>query len=174
MNALEVYRAGLCVQCGTCAALCPRSAISMEWDGERGYCLTLQTERCNDCGLCQQVCPGPAVDFQQLAGRFLSAEEEDWRLGRYLSCHVGHARDPQIRWDAASGGIVTELLVAGLSEQLFDGALVTRMKTKSPLEPMPILATTQEEIRSATGSKYCPVAANLRLRPPRLERAPSD
>jgi coenzyme F420 hydrogenase subunit beta len=104
------------------------------------------------------------VDFQKLAGRFLTAEEEDWRLGRHLSCHVGHARDKEIRWDAASGGIVTALLLAGLREELFNGALVTRMKAGSPLEPMPILATTEEEIRSATGSKYCPVVANLRLR----------
>jgi coenzyme F420 hydrogenase subunit beta len=29
---------------------------------------------------------------------------------------------------------------------------------------MPILATTEKEIKAATGSKYCPVAANLRLR----------
>jgi coenzyme F420 hydrogenase subunit beta len=77
---------------------------------------------------------------------------------------VGHARDEGIRWDAASGGVITALLMAGLKEGLFDGAVVTRMNPESPLEPMPIVATTEEEIRAATGSKYCPVPANLRLR----------
>jgi coenzyme F420 hydrogenase subunit beta len=38
------------------------------------------------------------------------------------------------------------------------------MRAESPLEPMPIVATTEEGIRAATGSKYCPVPANLRLR----------
>jgi coenzyme F420 hydrogenase subunit beta len=69
-----------------------------------------------------------------------------------------------MRWNAASGGIVTALLVAGLRGQVFDGALVTQMDPQSPLKPMPILATREEEIKAATGSKYCPVAANLMLR----------
>jgi coenzyme F420 hydrogenase subunit beta len=104
------------------------------------------------------------VDFGQLAEEFLDGELDDARLGRFQSCHIGHAKDEGIRWNAASGGIVTALLEAGLREQLFDGALVTQMDPESPLKPMPILATTEEEIMAATGSKYCPVAANLRLR----------
>jgi coenzyme F420 hydrogenase subunit beta len=136
----------------------------MAWDGHRGYEITIEQDLCYDCGLCEQVCPGPSVNFEQLAERFLDGDRDDPRLGRFLSCHIGHARDEGIRWNAASGGIVTALLVAGLQTQLFDGALVTQMDPESPLKPMPILATTEEEIRAATGSKYCPVAANLELR----------
>ena len=159
-----VYRAGLCVQCGTCAAMCPRSAIQMTWDSRRGYRLAVEAELCHDCGLCELVCPGPAVDFRQLTERFLDGDRDDPRLGRFLSCHVGYATDERIRWDAASGGIVTALLVEGLRKGLFDAALVTQMKPEAPLEPMPILAATEEEIRAAAGSKYCPVASNVRLR----------
>jgi coenzyme F420 hydrogenase subunit beta len=144
--------------------VCPTTAIRLAWDGRYGYDLAMIPDRCNDCGLCEQVCPGPAVDFQQLANRFLDGDKDDPRLGRFRSCHVGHARDEGIRWDAASGGIVTALLGAGLREGLFDGAVVTCMKPGSPLEPIPIVATTGAEIRAAAGSKYCPVPANLRLR----------
>ncbi len=164
MSILSVPEAGLCTQCGTCAAVCPTSAIQMAWDGRRGYDLTLDPDLCNDCGLCQQVCPGPAVDFRQLSEEFLDGQSEDPRLGRLRTCYVGHAKDEALRWDAAAGGIVTALLVAGLRERAFDGALVTQMNPESPLEPMPILARTEEEIGAAKGSKYCPVAANLRLR----------
>ncbi|MGD8518299.1 MAG: Coenzyme F420 hydrogenase/dehydrogenase, beta subunit C-terminal domain [Anaerolineae bacterium] len=104
------------------------------------------------------------MDFVQLAEQFLDADRDDPRLGRFLTCHVGHASDDGIRWDAASGGVVTALLIAGLRKGLFDGALVTQMSPESPLQPMPILATTEQEIKEATGSKYCPVAANMRLR----------
>lgn len=164
MSIQWVFESGLCVQCGTCAAVCSRSAIQMKWDSRQGYELTVEPERCNACGLCELVCPGAAVDFVQLGEKFLDGDRDDPRLGRFLTCHVGHASDEEIRWDAASGGIVTALLVAGLRKGLFDGALVTQMNPESPLEPMPILATTEGEIKAAAGSKYCPVAANVRLR----------
>jgi coenzyme F420 hydrogenase subunit beta len=144
--------------------VCPSSAIRLTWNGREGYDLVVEPQRCDNCGLCELVCPGPAVDFVGLTERFLDGDRDDPRLGRFLACHVGHARDEEIRWDAASGGIVTALLVAGLRKGLFDGAVVTRMSPASPLEPMPILATTEEEIKAAAGSKYCPVPANLRLR----------
>jgi coenzyme F420 hydrogenase subunit beta len=104
------------------------------------------------------------VDFEGLSERFLGKGTDNQRIGRYLSCHVGHAIEETVRWNAASGGIVTALLVAALGKGAIDGALVTRMNPESPLEPMSYLATTEEEIFAATGSKYCPVAANLSLR----------
>jgi coenzyme F420 hydrogenase subunit beta len=55
------------------------------------------------------------------------------------------------------------MLVAGLRKGLIDGAIVTRMDPSSPLQPLSYLATSEEEIAAAMGSKYCPVAANLSL-----------
>jgi coenzyme F420 hydrogenase subunit beta len=47
---------------------------------------------------------------------------------------------------------------------LIDGALITRMKNDNPLEPEAFIARTREEVISASGSKYCPVATNVGLR----------
>lgn len=163
-NVQGVYNAGLCTQCGTCAAICPQSAILMRWDGQSGYDLSVDEKLCDDCGLCYEVCPGHTVDFKQLSERFLGEGIDNWRIGRYLSCHVGHATQEKIRWSAASGGIVTALLVAALRKGEIDGAVVTRMNPDSPLEPLTFLAKTEEELFEARGSKYCPVAANLSLR----------
>ena len=55
-------------------------------------------------------------------------------------------------------------MIAALKKGEIDGAIVTRMNPNSPLEPLTFLATTEEEIFEARGSKYCPVAANLSLR----------
>jgi len=163
-NVEPVYEAGLCTQCGTCVAMCSYSAINMEWDGKSGYVLSVDEELCHNCGLCYEICPGHAVDFKQLSDRFLGDGTENWRIGRYLSCYVGHAIQENVRRSAASGGIVTALLIAALRKGVIDGAIVTRMNPESPLEPQTFLATTEEQIFEAKGSKYCPVAANISLR----------
>jgi coenzyme F420 hydrogenase subunit beta len=50
-----------------------------------------------------------------------------------------------------------------LERGVIDGALVTRMRKANPLEPEPFLATTRQELISASKSKYCPVATNVIL-----------
>ena len=164
VNVQVVYDTGLCTQCGTCVALCPNDAIQMQLDNNTGYVLSVDGDLCHDCGLCYEICPGHTVDFEYLSNRFLGDGIDNWRIGRYLSTHAGHTIQEKLRWEAASGGIVTALLIAALKSGEIDGALVTRMDPDSPLEPQTILATTEEQIYDARGSKYCPVAANLGLR----------
>jgi len=164
VNVQIVYDTGLCTQCGTCAALCPNDAIQMQWDNKSGYVLSVDEDLCHDCGLCYEICPGHTVDFKYLSDRFLGDGLDNWHIGRYLSIYSGYTIQEKLRWEAASGGIVTALLIAALKNDEIDGALVTRMNPDSPLEPLTILATTEEQIYEARGSKYCPVAANLSLR----------
>jgi coenzyme F420 hydrogenase subunit beta len=124
----------------------------------------LDKSRCNRCGLCYEACPGHGVDFQRLNAAVFGAIPENIALGRHLGCYVGHAADQDVRYRSASGGLVSSLLVFALEEGLIDGALVTRMRREDPLRPEPFLARTRDEILSAAGSKYCPVAANTVLR----------
>jgi coenzyme F420 hydrogenase subunit beta len=127
------------------------------------YVARLDKERCNRCGLCHEACPGHGVDFEKLGATLFGDIPEDTAVGRYLGSYVGHAMDKGVRYNGASGGIVSSLLVFALQEGLIDGALVTRMRRDDPLTPEPFIARTREEILSAAGSKYCPVAANTAL-----------
>ena len=157
-----VVKRKLCTGCGTCAGVCPRQAVTMAVKKGR-YVPQLDKSRCNRCGLCHDACPGHGVDFEGLSDALFGDIPEDTAVGRYLGCYVGHAVDRGVRYNSASGGIVSSLLIFALQEGLIDGALVTRMRRDDPLKPEPFIARTREEILSAAGSKYCPVAANTVL-----------
>ncbi len=159
---VPVVKRKLCTGCGTCVSICPRGAVEMVLKKGR-YVARLDKERCNRCGLCHETCPGHGVDFEGLSTALLGDIPEDTAAGRYLGCYVGHAMDKDVRYNGASGGIVSSLLVFALQEGLINGALVTRMRRDDPLTPEPFIARTREEILSAAGSKYCPVAANTAL-----------
>ena len=159
-----VAQNGLCTGCGTCAALCPRHAITLEINRKRGIYLPRVNETtCNACGICVRVCPCHAVDFAALNEASFGCQPRDALLGNYIACYTGHAADADIRYKSSSGGVVSALLIFALEKGLIDGALVTRMNPEKPLEPQPFIARTRAEILSASGSKYCPVPANIAL-----------
>jgi coenzyme F420 hydrogenase subunit beta len=159
-----VVKRKLCTGCGTCAGVCPHGAIEMAVHPGKGcYLPRLDKERCTRCGLCHQACPGHSVDFESLNDELFGDVPDDILLGRHLGCHIGHALDRNTRYRCSSGGLVSALLVFALEEGLIDGALVTRMRKDNPLRPEPFLARNKDEILSAAGSKYCPVAAGSTL-----------
>ena len=161
----SVVKDGLCTSCGTCMGVCPNDAIEMVIDNSKGvYFPQLYRERCNECGICLDVCPGHAVDFKQLNLKIFGKEPEDTLLGNYLNCYIGHAVEHNIRYNSASGGLATALLIFALEEGIINGALVSRANRDKPLEPQPFIARTREDLLSAARSKYCPLPANMALK----------
>jgi len=165
LNIKEVVNNGLCTGCGTCVGLCPCDAIEMAIDKKKGiYNPVINEERCNNCGICIKVCPGHEVDFPKLNEQVFGKQPEDILLGNYINCYTGYATDYDARYNSASGGLVTALLIYALEQGIIDGALVTKMNSEKPLEPQPFIARTKEEIIEAARSKYCPVPANIALK----------
>ena len=161
----QVVNDGLCTGCGTCVALCPNEAIELVINKKKGiYVPELKKEKCINCGICYKVCPGHEVDFKQLNLEIFGNEPENVLIGDYLNCYIGHSTNCNIRYNSASGGLVTQLLIFALEERIIDGALVTRMKKDKPLEPEPFIARTKEEVIEASKSKYCPVPTNIALK----------
>lgn len=159
----EALDNNLCNGCGTCAGICPNNAIVMQISNGL-YVPTLDSSKCKKCCTCIKVCPGVSVNFHSLNRFFFSRIPENIILGNFTGCYAGHSTDDEIRWNASSGGLVTGLLVYLLEEGIIDGALVTKMGLQNPIEPEVIIATTKEEIISASQSKYCPVPANTAIR----------
>lgn len=160
-NVAQVVKDGLCTGCGVCAGICPTKAIEMRL--QDGLLLPkVADNKCTRCRVCVKCCPGHSVDLMHSSGSS-SGQIQDPLLGNFLSCHIGHSTNSEIRNDSSSGGIVTQLLVYALAEGIIDGALVIGWSKDNPLEPKPLIATTVEEILSASRSKYCPVASGTAL-----------
>jgi len=160
----EIVEEGLCSGCGTCSGICPNSAIKMVIDKKGAYVPELINDKCNKCGICFNSCPGKYFDFDNSNFGIFGKKPENVLLGNFINCYLAHAANREIRYNSASGGLVTSLLIYALKKGIIDGALVTRMKKDKPLEPEPFIARTKEEIVEASKSKYCPVPANVALR----------
>ena len=124
----------------------------------------LFSDKCISCGICGKVCPGYKVDFESLNMEAFGKLPSDWSTGNCLNYHVGHSNDQNLRYNSASGGLASQILIYALEQGLIDGALVTRMSQVHPLESETFIARSREEIVAASKSKYCPVAANYALK----------
>ncbi|KKH59371.1 hypothetical protein DU74_02215 [Methanosarcina mazei] len=155
----------LCAGCGTCIAFCPKEAIKLEINNKKGiYAPRINENNCNKCGICYKVCPGYEVNFKELNNEIFGKAPDNTSIGNNLNCYIGYSKDNNIRYNSTSGGVITQLLIFALEEGIIDGALVTKMKKDSPLEPEPFIARTKQEIIDASKSKYCPVPANIALK----------
>lgn len=161
----EVVKQGLCTGCGTCIAICPKNALTVTESSESGtYLPMLNDAKCNQCGVCLRICPGAKIDYNELNLFAFNKEPKNSLIGNYSNCYVGCATDRKLRYKSASGGLVTALSTFALETGDVNGVLVTRMRCETPLRPESFIAKTREEIMSATGSKYCPVSANISLK----------
>lgn len=167
MNKLQrrVVEASLCIGCGTCESICPSDAISLVLNKKKGmYFPLVAPEKCNNCNVCFEICPGHEVKYNDLNIKYFGHLPKEPRVGNYVHSYSCYSNDDQLRFDSASGGMVSTLLLYALEKKIIDGALVTGMKTDVPWEPKPFIARTKAEILEAAGSKYCPVPVNSALK----------
>lgn len=95
----------------------------------------------------------------------IDLNDPDLYMGAHLACGMGCASDPRIRRHAASGGMVTALLISLLKNHRIDGAWVvkTAFDENGRLTYETGIATTPAQIRDASSSVYqqVPVLSHL-------------
>lgn len=171
MNVQHIHRDGLCMQCGTCEALCPRGAVRMVWDVREGYRPQVSSELCTDCGTCLRACPGPGFDFAAGAWWRERNEGAPFRdfLGPWRSLWFGWASDPRVRHAGASGGVATAILIGALETGFADAVLAVGTDPDNPLAAVGAVCHTPGEVAACRGSKYNAAAVNTKLRTVREE-----
>lgn len=109
----------LCVSCGVCKAVCPKSAVHYERD--RGmYLPVIDKELCVDCGLCFRVCPGKGMDYTGYMEETECGGPDIF--GKYSYLCNAWSRSSLIRHKSASGGIVTSIIQKLLKEGHYEAA----------------------------------------------------
>ncbi len=156
-NIESVVNHKVCCGCGACDVACPKSCISIIY-GDRFNYAWVDSVNCSNCGICLKVCPSAFLlkgDNPGYSGEGISDEDEGWII---------HAKDENVRREAASGGFTSALMLHMMEEGLCDGAVVARTSQNNPLESQSFLAMTREDVLSARGSRYAPVPACLGLK----------
>ena len=140
---IDAVKRGMCCKCGNCVAACGESALGFSEAGP----FLVEREKCTGCGNCVMVCPAiKTLDKPEIVG-----------------CYAAFSKDREVRWNASSGGFVTQLLVDLLVDDIIDAAIVCDYRDDA-LKPQAVIATTREDIVSAASSKYCPVPMNIVLK----------
>lgn len=161
-----VYENQLCHHCGVCYGVCPKDNIGYQFSHTGNPIFRVIDEaKCGVCDLCYRACPGHSVDFVSLHRLVFSSDFRFGWLGTFIDCALAHSDDRVLRRDAASGGVVSSVLVAALEAGTIDGAIVVKLADHGdPFRTETYIARTRSEILAASGSKYQTVPMGIRLR----------
>jgi coenzyme F420 hydrogenase subunit beta len=150
----KVINGGLCNRCGTCVGLSGGKIVF----GNKEERYLPQINESPDAETMQTIlkaCSGRAFDFPANRKRIFGEDTPSHiYTGAYREISIGFCTDPAIRLNAASGGIISAMLVYLLRKGEIDGAVVLGMSKEKPWLTEPFIATTEAEILESAQSKY--------------------
>ncbi len=145
----EVVEAGKCVSCGTCVAVCPFVCLDLI-EGTPSL-----VKECKVCGICAKACPRYQWKMDEMENFVFERERKpEEEFGIYRRIAIAQATDDTILKVRQDGGVATALLLFAMKNGLIDGAIVAGTDKDKPFYPVPMLATNEEELLQAAGTKY--------------------
>ncbi|MDZ7774836.1 MAG: Coenzyme F420 hydrogenase/dehydrogenase, beta subunit C-terminal domain [Bacteroidales bacterium] len=164
----KVMHSELCNRCGSCVGLSGGKIVFRDREGK------YLPERVGDIddSLAERMwaaCSGKEFNFPEYRNHFYNdAPNVHEYTGAYRNIYIGHANDNEIRRNAASGGIISAIVIYLLENKKIDGVVTLRMSHKKPWLSEPFIATSREEVLEAAQSKYTISSVNEIL--PEIER----
>lgn len=94
-----------CTGCGACYNICPKGAITMQWDEYGFYKPVIDEGKCINCGLCERICPLGNYKSQNIEQPQVYAFQNDDKETLY-KCASGGAFAKLAKYVIEQGGIV--------------------------------------------------------------------
>ena len=144
----------LCNRCGTCVGLAGGKILFSDKTGMYKPIIDTSLQE-NMASEIYPYCSGKGFDFPAFRKTLYGpdARSHDF-IGAYRQIYIGYARDEKVRKNAASGGILSAILLWLLEKGKVDGVVTLAMSDEEPWLTKPVIATTAEEILEAAQSKY--------------------
>jgi len=157
-NLKDVVDWNLCIGCGACAYACSKGHISLVDIEQEGIRPQFASADCGSCTECLEFCPGYRVDSHLTAGRIPKQSEADHEFGPSLEIWEGYASDPEIRFRASSGGILSALALYCLEKEGMAFVLHSGADRDRPWANKTHQSRTWAEILARAGSRYAPAS----------------
>ncbi len=175
----EVISSGLCTGCAGCVISCPHDVIGYKHEPGQYKPFHLEDELGpTDCGhgqkgctSCTRACPRfrhwETEADEHLFGR---VREPDEMSGVYKDIMLVRAKSDEIYDQGQDGGLVSQILIWALENDVIDGALVSHLEGgTNGWKAKPAVATNREEVLAGAGSRYT-YSANTMAFPEAKER----
>ncbi len=150
----DVVDWGLCVGCGACAYFCRKSGISLVNIESVGIRPKIAGDHCGACNECLSICPGYILSGRQ--DETEAGEKDAGPAGPFLEICEGWAQDPELRYRASSGGVLTALSRYCLAREGMTSVLHTAMDPDRPWLNKTVLSRSGTELLKRCGSRYAP------------------
>lgn len=158
----------LCNRCGSCVGL---SGGKIVFEDREGRYLPKQIGEVDEATAARMwtACPGKDFSFPEHNSHFYpDAPHFHEYTGSYHNIYIGYSLDEKVRRNAASGGIISAVLIYLLEKERIHGVVTLRMSHEKPWLSEPFIATTTGEILEAAQSKYTISSVNEIL--PEIEK----
>jgi coenzyme F420 hydrogenase subunit beta len=152
----DVVDWGLCIGCGACYAYCDRGAVSLVKIESIGIQAKVDTKKCGECCECLRFCPGCGVNSLEVDRQFNYTPLSHPLVGPAASVYEGCASDPEIRYQASSGGALTAMALYCLEVEKTAFVLHTGMDAATPWENVTVRSFNRDDLLAHAGSRYTP------------------
>ena len=149
----EVVTNGLCIGCGLCEAVAAGRVKMVAKQSGSIRPSPVNEFKPDEEALLLSVCPGVKVE-----PRFQNMPNNTPVWGNYSSLSYAWAGDPDIRFRAATGGVLTALGVHLIKSKQVSFVLHVGAEPERPMRNRWVMSETPESVIANAGSRYGPVA----------------
>lgn len=157
----RIVEEGLCTGCGLCQSLvgAEKVQIKTQLSGYKRPVVMGELTQ-TDVDQIYQVCPGINISLDQQPA---TDTEVDVIWGHITSGYMAWAGQPEVRFKASTGGVMTGLAQYLVASEEVDFVLHVKASVSEPAFGEPHLSYTDADVIDASGSRYGPAAPMMYL-----------